>query len=616
MTHATPLEIHDHVYGFRPSDHVAGCAECQASADSLVAEASVIGAALRETPVSPPQELLRNPRARRSRITAGGLAAAGLLLIGLAWALSHDPRSIPPEPPDKTPGRSADPEMERLVRELRSPSPAHRQIAVLALKSYGEAALAAITQSGVGPELFGTYRLKPADDAVRRTLESKKTDLDMENVFLKDILSSLSQKTGLKFVMDPAFRQRLNPDQKITFKVKDLTVNNTLKLLFMQLNANFRCEDGAVVILDEKDGPSGIPVPARAPLRIGKRKAAAVGMLAEFRSDSIERREAARQGLMTMGFAAEEALWEALDSTDPETKGQALEVLRWLYTPDESARPLSHPRTRSIKKLLSEKRVTVDFKETPLLQALDSIRQLSGANLHVSGVQTPDSLRVTMAGTDLPVYSALVLLLEPLRVACAFREDIVLLSPEAASPEEAPRKLGNFWTSPEEARRLEGALIDLAEGPPAAQERASATLAGLGDRALPLLERAAEILDGVGRERCRTLRERLQTTIDPKGLDEPTAADLTVRTAHQEDLLHQTADLDIDGLSLDRILQRYGIPIDIRSKPDRTFRFHAKEIRLETALRALTMPFGLDFMFKGDQLIIDRADAVRARIRR
>src|SRR5215471_6680695 len=58
MTHATSEEIHDHAYGFRLSEHVAGCAECGRAVDAVAAERETLRDVLDEDPARAPAELL------------------------------------------------------------------------------------------------------------------------------------------------------------------------------------------------------------------------------------------------------------------------------------------------------------------------------------------------------------------------------------------------------------------------------------------------------------------------------------------------------------------------------------------------------------------------------
>jgi hypothetical protein len=610
MNHASRLALHNHAFGFVPSDHVAGCAECRAQADRLLAEASVLREVLAEEPVSVPSDLLHAPVPRRRRVTAGGLAAAAILLGSLAWVLTHHPESGPSDKTAANRHLSQEAQIERLIAEARSPSGSRREIAILALKAYGEAALGAIARSGLDPGLFGDYRLKASDEELTRRLKAEKMDLDFENALLDDIFASISQKTGVKIALDPALRSRLDPKQKVTFKVKDLTVWNLLKLLLSQEEADFRCEEGSIAVWDARNGKVSAPVPARAPVRIGKNKAAAVELLAEFRSDSVDRRTAARQALMRLGFAGEEALWEALGSQDRETQGQAKDLLSWLYSPEESSLALSYPNTRQIRKQLYSKRVTVDFSEATVVQAADFLREHSGTSLHLSGID-PESA-VSLSGTDLPVYSALLLLVEPRQMLCRITPEVVLITTDLTPSEAAPRWVGNFWTTPAEAKELEEALGDLAGGVAATRDRAAAALFARGDRMLPLLERAAEILEGAAAERCRGLRETLRKKLDPEGLDEAPASDRAKRDAKEQELLQRTASLDVDGVALDQVLKPYGVGVEVMAAPDQKFRLKAQNVRLETALKALTAPFGLDYALKDGGVIVDRADRIRA----
>ena len=604
MTHATPTEIHDHAYGFRASAHVAGCAECRRRADDVSAERSAIRDALVDEPAAPPEALLRNSGLpTRRKVPLVGLAAAAVLLATLAWLLFHFPAKGNLADAGR---RFSDDSIDRFIVELRSSSPLRREIAVLALKAYGEAALEKIALAKVDPALFAGYRLKARDQAVSARLDAARLDMSFENAGLGEILDFMAQFTRTKIVLDPSLEGKLDDNRRITFKVQALSGTNCLKLLLSQLGIDFRCEEGKVVVLDPA---TEVPSAPRAPVRIGRNKAAAIRLLEELRSDSVEQREDTRVGLQRMGFAAEEALWEALDKPGADARARAADLLRRLYSPGETAEPWSRA-SGGVKKTAYEKRVTIDMENAPVTAIVDYVREASGLNIHISGVENPDSKFVSFKGTDLPVYSALILITEPHGMTCLARDGVLLVTREDAVP-GLPQPPRNFWTSPEEAQRIDQALASLTANTLAERDRAAAELSKLGDRALGLLDRASRILEGEAVERCRALRARILETVDPQGYDEPSADELQPRILSIVGF-RRAADLDANGSGLADLLKPYGEKVALKAKPDRTFTFQMKGVKLETLLKSLTRPYGLDFYVDDGTIVVDTAANVRA----
>jgi type II secretory pathway component GspD/PulD (secretin) len=84
---------------------------------------------------------------------------------------------------------------------------------------------------------------------------------------------------------------------------------------------------------------------------------------------------------------------------------------------------------------IGTQKVSVDFRETSLSDAIDFFRDVTGLNLVVSaGV---DDARVTLKLTDVSVRSALKLMLHPLDLTLTSREGVLVIVPRA----EAKRRM-------------------------------------------------------------------------------------------------------------------------------------------------------------------------------
>lgn len=92
------------------------------------------------------------------------------------------------------------------------------------------------------------------------------------------------------------------------------------------------------------------------------------------------------------------------------------------------------PRKQEVLNKLNSMRLSVDFNNAPLEQALDYLRDFSGLNLvldaEVHQKFTEDRLKVTLKVKDLLLKSVLKLLLAPLDLTATFREGVLLILPK------------------------------------------------------------------------------------------------------------------------------------------------------------------------------------------
>ena len=91
-------------------------------------------------------------------------------------------------------------------------------------------------------------------------------------------------------------------------------------------------------------------------------------------------------------------------------------------------------RRQEVINKLNNQRLSVDFKETGLEDALGFIRDFSGLNLHVdAGVHellTEDQLKVTLKVKDLLLKSVLKLMLGQRGLSAMYKEGVVLIVPK------------------------------------------------------------------------------------------------------------------------------------------------------------------------------------------
>jgi len=100
---------------------------------------------------------------------------------------------------------------------------------------------------------------------------------------------------------------------------------------------------------------------------------------------------------------------------------------------DPPARPADPVRERIVGKLTGL-RVTLEFNETPLEEAVEFIQQFSGLNILIDSTVTErhpkGSVKITMKVKDLPLASALKLMLETRGLTLLYRDQVLLVVTE------------------------------------------------------------------------------------------------------------------------------------------------------------------------------------------
>jgi hypothetical protein len=78
-----------------------------------------------------------------------------------------------------------------------------------------------------------------------------KIDLAFENTKLEDILSFIRDFSGINLLLDAEVRDRVDPDQTLTFKTKDLTLKGVLKLLLARFDLDYVITEERVLLLTD-----------------------------------------------------------------------------------------------------------------------------------------------------------------------------------------------------------------------------------------------------------------------------------------------------------------------------------------------------------------------------
>jgi hypothetical protein len=326
-------------------------------------------------------------------------------------------------------------------------------------------------------------------------------------------------------------------------------------------------------------------------------------------SDSIRERGGAEAELCDLGFAAEDALWTALDSADAEVAGRAAGLLRRLYTLPSEPPPVGPPPA------LRDKTVTF-AADGPAHDLVRSLAQEAGASLVFDLRAGIDPTSVPFKVSNLNAAVALKLLLAQFALESVTLDDAVLVtSPKPSVRTSYPRP--PFWMDPAEAQKIESAMKDLTSEDPATQDRARADLLALAEPAIgPLLEAATLPGSSSVHARFRGVTKEIIDRLELWFFEEPSGADLQTLAEAQRKLLETRVDLDASGWDIERVLDSASARCEARQRPLGPLHVYAHGIKVGTLLKVVTRPCGLDFYFEGDKVIIDTAAQVRAAVER
>ena len=91
-------------------------------------------------------------------------------------------------------------------------------------------------------------------------------------------------------------------------------------------------------------------------------------------------------------------------------------------------------RTETLRRLKSVQ-VSVDFRNLPLSDALDELREATGLNLVLDAGADGREKRVTLRLRNVGAGSALRLMLEPMELSFAFRHGAIVVAPPGRFPD-------------------------------------------------------------------------------------------------------------------------------------------------------------------------------------
>ncbi len=501
--------------------------------------------------------------------------------------------------------QAPDDPLDRLIAELKGPSKERRAMAEAALKPFGEAAAARLEKEGLDPTLArGVPDPTPEDAVLRDRLKSQRLTIDLQNVSMTAILNHLQLVCDVRIEVDRASLP--NPEKEmISFKVADIVADGALRLMLGPRQLKYVVQ-GGVVFVTGGELPAIVAL-GRAPVRIVMASPAAPPLVAALGSEGIASRETAESSLRKLGFAAEAALWDGLDSPDVEVRGRAGTLLRRLYRPRLAAS--GTPLETKLRALRYEGK----GEGAPIRSQVEELSAVTGVPLVFATLRTDLSREVFPVGGRASALDALSHFLAPENLKVVFLDHLGVIL-EGDAPVGRARWDAAAWLPTDEAKAVEQRLADLASAEPERQRSGAAALLRLGLSALEPLLQASRLLEPAVADRCRETAARIDAWI----VNEPSGSDLQTLTGAQRRMLEGSVSLQIDSVPLGDViaalLKSAGGRSVVRAPLDRKTSLKVKEAPLGPLLKALTRPYGLDVYLDGQTAVIDTAANVRAAI--
>lgn len=435
MSHPTTEELHDMAYGFAPADpHIVECRECDATVRAVAREKTFL------------REALRAPAPSRSSRWIP-LAAAAALVAALGVSLLPARRIETPRallaPQEKPFG------LEDLVREASSSDELRARIAKKALRSHGGIAVDALRKAGKDG-LAEEIERGGDDPELRKRLRTTKLTLSFTDAPLSEVAGFLSEFLALTVIIESGL------NRLVDVNLADVTAEEALESLAEEAGVAYVLVDGTIRFQKHAPGAAGF-VPVRPPASDETRRAvaSAIGSLDD---DSLDVRDAAARTLAEAGFAAETALWKALDSKNDTVRASCASALEKLY---ERRAGLSFDPPAVLAKLQGAK-LTLIKTDAPFPAILEEIaRQAQVPIFPDAGLDWSDE-RTSLQVKDITAENTLKLLVGVKGFAFAPVGNSVFVSrPDRLPVRTRPRPQSTLWLEEEHATLV--ALLDSAD---------------------------------------------------------------------------------------------------------------------------------------------------------
>lgn len=254
---------------------------------------------------------------------------------------------------------------------------------------------------------------------------------------------------------------------------------------------------------------------------------------------------------------------------------------------DEWADPT--PEDRAIREKLASIRVTIDMEKAPLTSVVDYLRELSGLNMHISGIENADGEMLSVKLSDLPMGRVLKHVLRPRQWGFTVRDGVVLVTTQVALQRRVKLEIYDVQDLIVDAETFSGEdLIRLV------QERVWKGLwRGEDGRSAQVQNGLLIVRNSLGVH--RSLR-RFLTRLRHLGLEAPSPTprkeieELILRLGHPNPLERRTAEKAILDLALDVRCSMDLLRKSVES-PDAEVRLRSQELlqRTKEGIRSATL---------------------------
>ncbi|HXX94809.1 MAG TPA: hypothetical protein VEN81_14375 [Planctomycetota bacterium] len=504
------------------------------------------------------------------------------------------------------PSPQAEPESVRhLIAELGSPSKERREVAAFALEAHGPAVALWLVQAKADPGLIDACRgITREMRALLDSLDRTRLSVSVENVKADDFFKLIHEKTGVWITLsDDGVSSNLSDLLTVTLKGEDLSLASILRTILKQLPPDHEIRptrSGKILLASQPEPP-----PLRVPVRVLARRGLGRELIPALGNDSPEERDRASGEFRRLSFAAEPALWTALDSPLPEVRTRAVDLLRELY--GQRTQTSRIPALEAVE----SPRFDIDLTDLPALQIVEEIARRAGLDLVVEpAAQKLLGEKTFYRITHVTGVMALRLFLGPRGMTFGILNDAVFVTiPSRLESWTGP---GPFWMEARQASNVESQIEDLAGGDPDARRRAEDALVARGSEVFGPLRTAQHVLSGVEAVRIERVRREIARRTGAWLPDLPGAMRVESLSDSQRALLDRTVAGRAAGVTLEELLQTWNLRGSIRRGGEHRLTVSTRGMTVFKLLQVITGPSGLDFTLEGETIVIDSATEVRA----
>jgi len=277
---------------------------------------------------------------------------------------------------------------------------------------------------------------KDADAAksapVHEKLESAKISLHFDGTPFNEAIEFLRDVTQLNYAVGSEARDLIdNESLEVSLRLKDISLVNAIKLILASHEElTYRIRAGVILIqTTDALASSELALEAYAVEDIvsgalqGKGGACLDGdALIELLDEILDDGEGSLE--YTTGPEGEKGT--LLVRRSPGDQAQVRQLLSYLRTLERES-PAQPKWIRDYRQLLSSRKVTLNFSETPLADVISFLQDITGLNLVIASEVDSDQILVSLRLRDVSLKDALTIVLEQARLARSFVNEAILI---------------------------------------------------------------------------------------------------------------------------------------------------------------------------------------------